>query len=42
MAADIFLLRNGIQLTVGEADFTELVQKVAQRKPEKPEIAASF
>jgi death-on-curing protein len=42
MAADIFLLINGIQLTVNEADFTELVLKVAQRKMEKPEIAAYF
>jgi death-on-curing protein len=42
MAADIFLLINGIQLTVTEDDFTELVLKVAQRKMEKPEIAAFF
>ncbi|SRR5665213_27775 len=42
MAADIFLLMNGIQLTITEADFTELVLKVAQRKMEKPEIAAFF
>jgi death-on-curing protein len=42
MAADIFLLINGIQLTLDEADFTELVLKVAQRKMEKPEISAFF
>jgi death-on-curing protein len=42
MAADIFLLMNGIQLTINEDDFTELVLKVAQRKMEKPEIAAFF
>ena len=42
MAADIFLLMNGIQLTAGETDFTELVLKVAQRKMEKPEIAVFF
>lgn len=39
MAADIFLLMNGIQLTLEETDFVEMVLKVAQRKMEKPEIA---
>src|SRR5665213_1614256 len=42
MAADIFLLINGIQLTLSEAYFTELVLKVAQREMKKPEIAAFF
>jgi death on curing protein len=42
MAADIFLLINGIQLTIEEDDFTAMVLKVAQREMEKPEIAAFF
>jgi prophage maintenance system killer protein len=42
MAADIFLLMNGIRLMVGELEFVEVVLKVARRKMEKPEIAALF
>lgn len=42
MAADIFLLMNGVLLTAGEEDVVDLGLKVAQRKLEKPEIAAFF
>lgn len=42
MAADIFLLMNGVQLTMTETAFVDLVLDVAQRKMEKPEIALFF
>src|ERR1700677_4261739 len=42
MAADIFLLMNGILLTADEADLADITLEVAQRKMEKPEIAAFF
>lgn len=42
MAADIFLLMNGVLLTVRETEMVELGLEVAQRKIEKPEIAAYF
>jgi death-on-curing protein len=42
MAADIFLLMNGILLTAGVEDMVKLGLEVAQRKVEKPEIAAFF
>lgn len=40
MSADIFLLMNGVLLTMSEAELTKLTMDVAQRKLEKPEIAA--
>lgn len=39
MAADIFLLVNGIYLTASSEAFANLTLDVAQRKMEKPEIA---
>ncbi|HTC21756.1 MAG TPA: type II toxin-antitoxin system death-on-curing family toxin [bacterium] len=42
MAADIFLLMNGILLTANESELTEITLEVAQRKVEKPEIASFF
>jgi death-on-curing protein len=42
MAADIFLLMNGVLLTAGETALTELTLTVAQHKMEKSEIAAFF
>ena len=42
MAADIFLIMNGILLTAHEADLTNLSLEVAERKIEKPEITAFF
>ena len=40
MAADIFLLMNDILLTASVEELTDLTLYVAQRKLEKPEIAA--
>lgn len=42
MAADVFLLMNGIFPTMDEDAWANLVLEVAQRKMEKPEIAAFF
>ena len=42
MATDVFLLMNGILLTASPAEMVRITLEVAQRKMEKPEIAAFF
>ncbi len=42
MAADVFLLMNGILVTAGQSTFEKMVLEVAQGKMEKHEVAEFF